>query len=109
MKSLITVRSRHAREFRLRQTIEKKPSIALRQHSGIQQSDDPAIARCTDEAPNSLTKFNQCIRQRQVVEGVSSAIPDMIAFRFGDGVGRWIKWEPGNDHLCKCIARDVDP
>ena len=108
MKFLIPGFSRQRGELCLWQAFDEEPTIGFRQQARIQNRDQPAIVCLPDQAANSLSELDQCVRQREFVEGIATAITNVIAARLGNRMSGWIERQAGDDHLGQRVSGDVD-
>lgn len=108
LKSLGSVLRRHAHVILHGQAVEKQPAVGLCHYARVEQGDHPSVPGRADESSDTLPEGDQGIRQCQLVERVPATLADPLGPGLEHGVGRHLKWQPGDDHLAERVAGHVD-
>ena len=108
MKSLFAICPRHSREISLWQRIEKKTPVSFLHYAGIQNGDHSSVTCRSYEPTDSLPKLDQSVRQRELVEGITISVPNVIALCLRDRMRRGIERQARDDHLRQGVSWNVD-
>src|SRR5574338_896549 len=94
--NLIEDRSPRADETpRGRERLEQRTAILLRDDARIDENDDAAVARRSDESPEPLLHAQRGVRQHVLPECIAATTLDRFAVRRGQRIARYLERQFG--------------
>jgi len=79
--------------------MQKKTTIAAPDNPTVKNQNDPTIGSVPNQATKALPETNDCLRNREIHERVTTCPGNC----FGSGFEYWFsrdsEWQPGNDDL----------
>ncbi len=94
--------------FLMRQRRQKVLSVRFFHEPRISQNQAPAVVRFSNQAPDSLAKLQNRVRQSHFKKRNFSAFPQKLDFRFDQRNRRICKRQTRQNHLRKRAAGNVD-
>jgi hypothetical protein len=92
----------------LRQRLQEGSAIGSGQDATVEDDNDTMVTPCSDQAANTLSKFQDRFRQRIFSEGIAPALLDQFKFCFDQWVIGYGKWQTRNNYIRERLAGDID-
>ena len=92
----------------LRQRAQKRAPVRLGHDAIIENNDDALVALGSDQAPHTLSHFQDRFRQRVLCKWVAAALIHELELRFNERMIGHGKRQPCDNHIRERLARNID-